>query len=218
MDKVYNMKQASELLGMTVRHIQRLDKEGLVHCIRTPGGRRRITESEIKRLRNESLTVPPKEHVYALYARVSSFEQKSKGDLKRQVQTLKHYLPPKIKPDYVLEDVASGLNEKRKGLLKLMQLAKEGKITDLFLTNKDRLARFGYDYLFEYFRSYNVDIHILEEQESLTIEAELVQDLLSILTSFSGRLYGIRSAKRKKFLKEVEEFVSSEEVQSDKKR
>jgi putative resolvase len=95
-----------------------------------------------------------------------------------------------------IEDVASGLNDRRKGLIKLMNLAKHGKITDLAIRYRDRLTRFGYEYLHQYFESHDVNIHVLDNHiDEKSAQEELVEDLMAIIASFSGRLYGIRSHK-----------------------
>ena len=108
MDKLYSMREASELLGITVKHMQKLDREGKIRCIRTLGGRRRISESEIRRIRGE----PRKKKRAAIYARVSSHEQKKKGDLARQLEILKNFCYGHGQYEEVeeIQDVGSGLN------------------------------------------------------------------------------------------------------------
>ena len=118
----------------------------------------------------------------------------------------------KIQPPFLLvetiAEVGSGLNDKRKGLLKLMRMAKNGEITDVAIRYKDRLTRFGYGYLEEYFKSYNVEIHIMDETKTTkSVQEELADDLISIITSFSGKLYGLRSKKHKELQKTVEETI-----------
>ncbi len=203
MDKLYTMRQASEFVGLTVRYLQILDKSGKIECVRTPGGRRRIPESEVMRLRGKIQS----EKNWAIYARVSSHEQKKKGDLDRQIKYLEKMVPKKSEEIKVIMDVGSGLNDNRKGLKELMQLASEGKISDIAITDKDRLTRFGFQYLNKFFITFGVEIHIMSGEKSKSLEEELVQDMLSIVTSFSGKLYGIGSAKRKKLLENVREVI-----------
>lgn len=203
MERHYTPKEASLLLGISVRHIQRLDKEGKILCIRTTGGRRRISESEIKRILGEKR---PK--ALAIYARVSSHEQKQKGDLKRQLETIKANFPiQEYSQVYEITDVSSGLNDKRKGLLKLISLAQEEKISDIAITFKDRLTRFGYNYLEQLFSPNGVTIHVLGKDDKETLEQELVKDMLAIVTSFSGKLYGMRSHKHKRIVEHVKEAL-----------
>ena len=141
MDKLLTMKEAKELLGVSTRTIQNWDKEGKINIVRTPGGRRRIPVSEVERLRGYHSSSHRK---LAIYTRVSSNEQKQKGDLERQIEFLKENLPSSFSVAEVISDVGSGLNDRRKGLLKLMNLAKENQISDIAIRYKDRLTRFGY--------------------------------------------------------------------------
>lgn len=214
MDKLLLMKEACEALGVTTKTIQRWDKEGKIRIVRTPGGRRRIPLSEVERiLGKESLS----QRKIAIYARVSSNEQKQKGDLKRQID----YLEDKIGSSFLLvetiSEVGSGLNDKRKGLLKLMRMAKNGEITDIAVRYKDRLTRFGYGYLEEYFKSYNVEIHVMDDTRTTkSVQEELADDLISIITSFSGKLYGLRSKKHKELQKTAEEAIMDVPDLSDK--
>lgn len=205
MEKLLLMKEACQLLGVTTTTIQRWDREGKIRIVRTPGGRRRIPLSEVERITGKSSLSQRK---MAIYARVSSNEQKQKGDLDRQFE----FVMGKIHPPFLLvetiAEVGSGLNDKRKGLLKLMRMAKNGEITDVAIRYKDRLTRFGYGYLEEYFKSYNVEIHIMDETKTTkSVQEELADDLISIITSFSGKLYGLRSKKHKELQKTVEETI-----------
>lgn len=161
MDKLYTMRQASELVGLTVRYLQILDKRGKIECVRTPGGRRRIPESEIMRLRGKVKS----EQIWTIYARVSSHEQKAKGDLGRQIDYLKKIVPVESKGIKTIMDVGSGLNDNRKGLKELMKLAIAGKISDIAITDKDRLTRFGFQYLSKFFSTFGVEIHIMSSEK-----------------------------------------------------
>jgi putative resolvase len=205
MDKLMTMKEAKELLGVSTKTIQNWDKAGIISVVRTPGGRRRIPLSEIERIRGDSSSQKKK---LAIYARVSSNEQKQKGDLERQINFVKENLDEEFLLVDTLSDVGSGLNDKRKGLHKLMKLAKEKEITDVAIRYKDRLTRFGYGYLEEYFNSHGVTIHVLDQEEEIkTAQEELADDLISIITSFSGKLYGLRSKKHKELQKTAKESI-----------
>ena len=207
MDKLYSLREATEILGISVKHIQKLDREGKIRCVRTLGGRRRISESELRRIRGE----PIKKEIAAIYARVSSSEQKKKGDLARQIKILREFCRGKYEEVEEITDVGSGLNDKRAGILKLIKLAQQGKISEVIVTDKDRLTRFGFNYLAECFKCFGVKIYVIGEEVEKNMEEELVKDMLSIVTSFSGKLYGIRSKKRKKILKEIRETVKTPE-------
>ncbi|WHY84384.1 IS607 family transposase [Neobacillus novalis] len=208
MEKLFRMNEAAKILGVTVKTLQRWDHSGKVTFVRTPKGQRRLPESEINRLIGNDADKESEKNL-VIYARVSSHEQKTKGDLQRQIDFIKRNIDlNSYRQVTVIEDVGSGLNDKRKGLVKIMKLAEAGLITDLAIRYRDRLTRFGFDYLETYFESYQVTLHILDDQtDEKPPQEELVDDLIAIITSFSGKLYGIRSHKNKMVEEKVKEVL-----------
>lgn len=95
----------------------------------------------------------------------------------------------------LITEQASGLNEKRKGLKKLFQLVEQQVIDVVLLEYPDRLVRFGFGYLEEVFGWKQVRLEVVEPPKTQTPTEELVQDLLTIVTVFSGRLYGSRARR-----------------------
>jgi predicted site-specific integrase-resolvase len=92
-----------------------------------------------------------------------------------------------------------------------MEKAKKGEFTDLAIRYKDRLTRFGYHYLHTFFENYGIKIHVLDTLvKDGTIEDELVEDLIAIVTSFAGKLHGARSGKNKLTKKDAKEMLSNE--------
>lgn len=210
MEKLYPMHEAIKILGVSLRTLQRWDNAGKIRIVRTPGGRRRVPESEMKKLLGEQEPIFVS-RVLAIYARVSSHEQKAKGDLDRQVEQVRKRFDHRLFDDVmVITDVSSGLNDRRRGLLQLMRMARKREITDLAISYKDRLTRFGFNYLKTYFESYGVKIQVVnDEGNKKSVYEELVEDLLSIVTSFSGKLYGIRSKKKEEVTSKVKEVFES---------
>lgn len=209
MEKLYRMNEAAKILGVTVKTLQRWDHSGKAVFVRTPNGQRRLPESEINRLMGSRTGNESEKKNLVIYARVSSHEQKTKGDLQRQIDFIKNQMDlDSFNQVRVIEDVGSGLNDKRKGLVKIMKLAEAGLITDLAIRYRDRLTRFGFHYLQTYFESHLITLHILDDQtEEKPPQEELVDDLIAIITSFSGKLYGIRSHKNKIVEKKVKEVL-----------
>lgn len=110
--------------------------------------------------------------------------------------------------DYVIiKDIASGLKEDRKGLKKLIDLARRKQIDIVVVAFKDRLTRFGFSYLEELFKAYGVKVITAFNEEPKDYMQELVEDLIEIVTSFAGRIYGKRSHKYEKVVKAVEEAI-----------
>jgi predicted site-specific integrase-resolvase len=142
----------------------------------------------------------------AIYARVSSADQKE--SLERQRQKLVEYAKSKgYQGIEVIEDIASGLNENREGLNKLFKLVTERQIEAVFITYKDRLTRFGFKYLEAFFSSYGCRIEAVDPEEVKEPQQELVEDLIAIVTSFAGKIYGARSHKKRKVVEAVENAV-----------
>ena len=98
----------------------------------------------------------------------------------------------------VISDLGSGLNCRKPGLRKLLEAIWSGEIASLTLTHADRLLRFGKELVFHWCRQFNVTVRILEEAQAEAFEAELVKDVITLMTVFSARLYGKRSWKNRR--------------------
>jgi len=134
--------------------------------------------------------MPKKNRDAALYARVSSSDQRE--DMERQMQRLRDFAS--ANGLHVVKEVAeigSGLNGKRKKLIKLLGDPKIGLIV---VEHRDRLARFGSEYISIVLEASGRKLCIINETECAD---DLVQDMIDVLTSFCARLYGRRSAKNK---------------------
>jgi len=204
-EKLYTLKQASEILGAHPKTIQRWDREGRIRVVRTPGGRRRIPESEIKRILGE---IPENGRVIG-YARVSSNTQED--DLERQIEAIEEYAKERGWQIKVLKDIGSGLNENRKNYRKLLELIAKGEVSRVIVTYPDRLTRFGLNTLAFFFKQHGAEIIVINEKDK-TPREELIEDLITIVSHFAGKLYGMRSHKYKKLREGVKEVI--EEVET----
>ena len=205
MDRLIPLEKACVLLGAHPNTVRAWEAQGRIRIAYTQGGKRRVPESEILRLTGTPAC--QKTGRVAIYARVSSAEQKYRGDLDRQAQALRQSPALRgIPDDQVLRvlDVGSGLAARRKGLLRLMRLAQEKALKEIHLAHRDRLARFGFSHLEAFFQAHGVRLVVheasLDRQEP---HQERVEDLLAIVTSFSGRLYGLRSPSKARALVEA---------------
>jgi putative resolvase len=93
----------------------------------------------------------------------------------------------------LIAEQASGLNEKREGMKRLLHLIDQQEIDVVLIEYPDRLVRFGFGYLEETFRWKQVRLEVVELPKVQTPPEELVADLLSVVTVFSGRLSGSRA-------------------------
>jgi len=202
LERVYTMKEACELLGVHIKTLQKWDREGKIKCVRTIGGKRRVPESEIKQI----LGIKDKEQRKIIgYVRVSSNTQKD--DLERQIDMIKSYARDLNWNVEILKDIGSGLNEKRKNYKKLLKMVINREVEKVIITYSDRLTRFGFETLKEFFKSYGTEIIVINKKYR-TPQEELVEDLITIISHFAGKLYGMRSHKYKKLTKTIQEIVS----------
>ena len=130
-----------------------------------------------------------------------------KDDLVNQVNFLQQYANAKgLIVDEIIEDLGSGLNYNRKKWNKLIDESINGQVSKIIITHKDRFIRFGYDWFERFLLNLGVEI-ILVNNEKLSPQEELVQDLISIIHVFSCRIYGLRKYKTK--IERDEEVVES---------
>lgn len=203
--KMLTTKQASEIAGVNKDTIRRWEDKGLIKSYRTDGGHRRYdTESLYNYILQPKVEVSEK---YALiYARVST--RSRENDLDRQVKLLEMFCSSNGWKYKVLKDIGSGLNYSKKGLLELIKLIETNQINRLVINYKDRLLRFGSEIIFEMCKWHNVEVVIVSQDESKSCEEELVDDVLSIITVFSAKLYGSRSHKNKSILEKNKELFN----------
>lgn len=196
MNKLITITKASELLGVSKWYIRRLSKDKLP-VYKTEGGHRRYKESDIKSLMGELTAVKDNTEV-VIYSRVYSHDQRQKGDLLRQKERLYNYC---IKHNYKViesyEEVGSGMNDNRPKLKSLIELASKGQISKVIIEHKDRLTRFNYNMFNLFFNQMGVEVICIEDILPKSFENELVEDIISLMSSFSAKIYGKRSHKNK---------------------
>lgn len=98
----------------------------------------------------------------------------------------------------LIGDLGSGLNFRKRGLLRLLDLLVGRSVCRLVVENKDRLLRFGADLVFRLCRCLGIEVAVVDAPADRSFEADLARDVLEIITVFSARLYGARSAARRK--------------------
>ncbi len=126
-----------------------------------------------------------------IYARVS--DQSRKLEMNYQIERIQNYCNSKgFIVDKIYKEVASGMNDNRKELWKML----ESKPAIIVIENKDRLTRFGFNYLKKLLESQGTLIEVINPNDN--DEQDLIKDMISIVTSFCCRLYGLRRAKNKR--------------------
>jgi excisionase family DNA binding protein len=201
--KLLRVSRAAHELGFHPLTVRKWIKAGKIAAIRV-GNEARIPRSEIERLVGKT-----DGRLLVLYGRVSGHGQKE--DLDIQIQRLQAWAAAERKGQdpLVLSDIGSGLKASRRQLQRLLKLVCEDKVGEVAITYEDRLTRLGQEYLETLFACFGVTLTVLEPGEEKTPEQELTDDLLALIASFSGRLYGLRSHKQKELLKCAQAVINN---------
>jgi excisionase family DNA binding protein len=201
--KLLRVSRAAHELGLHPLTVRKWIRQGKIAAIRV-GNEARVPRSEIERLVGKT-----DGRLLVLYGRVSG--QGQKGDLDVQLARLQAWAKQERagKETLVLSDIGSGLSATRRHLQRLLQLVRQDQVAEIVVTYPDRLTRFGQEYLEALFESFGVTLTVLDPGEDKTAEQELTDDMLALLASFSGRLYGMRSHKQKELLKCAEVVINN---------
>jgi len=185
--------ESAKYLGISINTLKAMADAGKIKSYKTTGGHRRFNRDVL----DEFMGIEPKHNedkVTMIYARCST--QKQKENLERQKDRLIEHAENKDYKYEVIEELSSGINEKRKGIRKLIKLIFDGKVERVLIEYKDRLARFGYEYLLLICKHTGVEIEIINDKEK-KYEEELAEDIMKILTCYSARYYGARGGRKK---------------------
>jgi len=191
----YRPNEFAKLIAKTTKTLQRWDREGILTAHRTPTNRRFYTHDQL----SEIMGVKADKRIAVSYCRVSSPGQKD--DLLSQQKAVADFcVGAGIAIDETVVEVGGGLNLKRKQFVRIMSLVEARAIHTLVIAHKDRLARFGMDWFEHYLEQHGCKLVIINN-EALSPESEMVQDLMAIIHCFSCRLCGLR--RYKKIIKEA---------------
>lgn len=187
--------QIQERYGLHRNTLYKWEKQGILHPVRTPGGHRRYRKEEIERLLSLGVGAPsekPRPRTL-LYARVST--KKQEAFLRNQIARLEAFARERGWEYEVIAEVASGVNENRRGLVKLLNRAKNGELERVVVEYEDRLARFGLGYVRRFLEAFGVELVVLNGKESQEVHEELAEDLVAVVSSFAARIYGKRGSR-----------------------
>ena len=188
----YKPKEFAKLLNVSVKTLQRWDREKTLIANRTLTNRRYYTYDQYLQFKGIGKDADFRKIV--IYTRVSARNQSD--NLEKQVDFLQTYANAKgLIADEIIRDYGSGLNYNRKKWNQLLVEVMENKIKMILVSHKDRFVRFGFDWFEKFCNKFNVEI-VVVKNEKLSPHEELVQDIVSILHVFSCRLYGLRKYKK----------------------
>ena len=201
----YKPGEFAKMLGCSTFTLYLRENEGKLKAYYTDTGRRFYKrEDVIKELDKKGLLLADEVKTDIVYGRVSTHKQKERGDLDKQISYVLNQVALMNPVDLeVLSDVGSGLNDERKNFKKLLNKIMSGKINRVFILYKDRLTRFGFGQIETICKFFGTKIVVLSENDDdKKIEEELVEDIISIIHSFLGKLDEMR---RKEIKSKIDE-------------
>lgn len=199
--RLVKIGEASQLLGCSISTLRKWEATGeLIPARKTAGGTRYYATSDLLGLGDADAPT-------VCYARVSSHDQKD--DLERQHAMLEAYCAAKGWRSDIIKDLGSGMNYRKPGLNRLLEMILRKQMRRLVITHKDRLLRFGSELVFALCAHQQIEIVIIHKGEQPTFEEDLAKDVLEIITVFSARLYGSRSKKNKDLIEAMKKAAES---------
>jgi predicted site-specific integrase-resolvase len=193
-EQFVSIGKAAKMIGMSIEGLRKWEHEGRLVPLRTLTNQRRYRVADLRALMQE-MPEGGRESRCILYARVSTKKQQEAGHLERQLGRLTTFAAQHHWTTAgALTDVASGLNEKRRGLHEVLVLAQEKKASLVVVESQDRLTRFGFHYLESYLHAFGVQIVVMDP-ETPEDQPELAEDLIAITAEFSARIDGTRGGK-----------------------
>jgi predicted site-specific integrase-resolvase len=183
--KILKAKQASEYYNISISNLRKWAREGKVPVKITKGGQYQYI------IKEESIECPKQISENIIYARVSS--KKQFNDLQRQGDKLQRTFPEFT----LIKDIGSGINFKRKGFIKILELLFQRKINKVVVANKDRFSRFGFEFFEWMFEQFGATLEVIQTNSTteLSSNEELANDIMEIITVFTARFYGSRRYK-----------------------
>lgn len=184
----YTTGEVADLFQVSTKTIQKWDNKGILKFERSPTNRRVLPKEILieylksKNMFYEDETLSKRD---VIYARVSSYEKQKQSVLDRQVDSILSNRAD-LKNVLILKEVKSGLSHKRKKLLKLIDMILNDEVNRIFITHKERLTRFGFEYIEAICNHHNVEIVVIQsEQDNKSVEQELAEDIRSLLATLN---------------------------------
>lgn len=198
----YKTGEIAKMLGISIPTVISYCEQGVIKHVKNQYGHRRIEASDFFDYLlsiGQGIDDSEQNKHDVIYARVSTHDQAERGDLDRQIETVKLFaIDYNVRNLLIKKDIGSGLNDNRKNLKSLIDLIQQGKVNRLFINYKDRLTRFGFNYIKQICDFHQVEIIIVSDMKDKKSESEeLTEDILTLIHSFSGKLDDLRYEIRK---------------------
>lgn len=213
----YSTGEVSRMLNLNPKTAYFWCCRGTIEFFRIPGGDYAIPRSEVIRLLKEKgLAAEEKQRKDIIYARFPSYSREYQEDLDEEVaKVLLKALPYKLFEPDVVREVGSGIKSRRKGLIKLTKMAANNEIGRIFISSKDQLSDFGFDYLKAYFNLCGTEIIVVNETPTPN---QVTNHITTLIGAICDRLGSISLDEKEVLRNQIESLtIQEQEAKSEKK-
>lgn len=187
----YKTGEIAKMLGISIPTVIRYCEQGVIKHVKNQYGHRRIEASDFFDYLlsiGQGIDDSEQNKHDVIYARVSTHKQAECGNLNRQIETVKLFaIDHNVRNLLIKKDIGSGLNDNRKNLKSLIDLIQQGKVNRLFINSKNRLTRFGFNYIKQICDFHQVEIIIVSDAKYKKSESEeLAEDIIVLMHSSSS--------------------------------
>jgi excisionase family DNA binding protein len=197
MNNLITIREASDLLGVSIKTLRRWEQQGKIAPIRTRGGHRRFRPEDLL----QSGQATP---LIIGYARVNRPEQKPQLDT--QIKALEDFCNQQGQPFEILTDIGNGVSYNRPSFMRLVEMICHGEVKSLVLTHAETVSRFCHDFILGLCRLFKIQVILLNQpQESITDE-DLLDDLQALITICYDYLYPLHNPAHQQLLEYLGAF------------
>jgi excisionase family DNA binding protein len=191
MNTLITIREASDLLGVSVKTLRRWEQQGKIASIRTLGGHRRFRQEDLLQSAQETPSI-------IAYARINRPEQKQQLD--NQIKALEEFCSQQGQPFEILIDIGNGVSYNRPNFIRLVEMICSGCIKSLVLTHAEIISRFCHDFIFGLCSLFNTQVILLNQTHDSTADEDLVDDIQALVTICHNRLYGLNNPSHQQLL------------------
>lgn len=191
MNTLITIREASDLLGVSVKTLRRWEEQGKISSIRTPGGHRRFRRQDLLQSGQATPSIIG-------YARVNRPEQKPQLDT--QIKALEYFCHQQGQPFEILIDIGDGVSYNRPNFMRLVEMICRGEVKSLVLTHAETVSRFSHDFILGLCSLFKIQVILLNQPHESIAAEDLVDDLQALVTICYNRLYPLHNPAHQQLL------------------
>ncbi|GCL60724.1 IS607 family transposase [Microcystis aeruginosa] len=191
MSNLITIREASDLLGVSVKTLRRWEQQGKISSIRTPGGHRRFRRQDLLQSGQANSSIIG-------YARVNRPEQKPQLDA--QIKALEYFCHQQGQPFEILIDIGDGVSYNRPNFMRLVEMICRGEVKSLVLTHAETVSRFSHDFILGLCSLFKIQVILLNQPHESIAAEDLVDDLQALVTICYNRLYPLHNPAHQQLL------------------